>query len=288
MSRALRTFALLLALGCTIQADAREDDNPFAERDGRLIDAALAAMPAQRPGVPDVYVLGFAGDGGENVFGNEVAYLETLMSQRYGAAGRTIALINRPDSPERGKRPLATLANLRRALAGMGAAMAADEDLLFLYITTHGTRKHALTVRLPGHFDTAIMPGPLRAALDDAGIRNRILVVSACYSGGFVPALQGPDTIVLAAARRDRPSFGCGDASSATYFGRALLIEGMNRDGGLLEAFEYARRQIARREKLDELTPSQPQVDIGKDALRMLQAWESTLPPAPTVPYPYD
>lgn len=287
MARASRLLALLLALGVAGSAVAR-DDNPFAERDARLIDTALAAMPAQRPGVPDLYVLGFAGDGGENVFGNEVAYLETLMSRRYDTAGRTIALINRPDGARRGDRPLATLDNLRRALAGIGAAMDPGEDLLFLYVTSHGTRKHALTVSVPGHFDMEIKPDPLRAALDDAGIGNRIVIVSACYSGGFVPVLRGPDAIVLTAARRDRTSFGCGDASNATYFGRALLIEGMNRDGGLLEAFEYAKRQIARRETLDELTPSQPQIDAGEDALRALQAWEATLEPTATVPYPHD
>lgn len=287
MARAFRLVALLLALGLAATAVAR-DGNPFAERDARLIDAALAAMPAQRPGVPDLYVLGFAGDGSENVFGYEVSYLEKLMSRRYGAAGRSIVLANRPDGARRDDRPLATLDNLRRALAGIGAAMDPGEDLLFLYVTSHGTRKHALTVSLPGRFDAEIKPDALRAALDDAGIGNRVVIVSACYSGGFVPALRGPDAIVLTAARRDRTSFGCGDASNATYFGRALLIEGMNRDGGLLEAFEYAKRQIARRETLDELTPSQPQIDAGEDALRALQAWEATLVPAPTVPYPYD
>lgn len=286
MAPLLRTALLLLALAPLV-AVAQETDG-LAERDIALIDAMLAGMPAQRPGVPDLYVVGFAGDGNENVFRNEVAYLETLMTERYGTAGRMIALVNHPDSLGRTPRPLATLQNLRHALSGIGAAMDPDEDLLLLYITTHGSPKFELSVSMPGHFDTSIKPTALRKALDTADIPARIVIVSACYSGGFVPALQEPGTIVMTAARRDRPSFGCGDSTPATYFGRALLVEGMNRDVGLVEAFEYARRQVKRREKAEDLLPSEPQLDIGEQALTRLQAWESTLTPTTVVPYPYD
>jgi hypothetical protein len=281
-----RIVVLLLALACAGAGLARDDGR--AGRDLLLIDAALAAMPPQRPGTPDLYVLGFAGDGNEYVFGNEVAYLGQLMDQRFGTDGRTLLLANHPQGLEPDARPLATLDNLRHALAGIAGAMDPDEDLLLLYIASHGTARHLLTLSQPGLFDTVLKPGQLRAALDDAGVRHRIVVVSACYSGGFIPALQDPGTIVLTAARRDRSSFGCGDSESATYFGRALLVEGMNRDGDLLEAFEYARRQVARREKIDQLTPSEPQIDVGMEALRRLQAWEAGLQRGPVVPYPHD
>ena len=281
----LRLLALLLAC-CAPALAAANEDFERAARDVQRIDAALAAMPAQRPGVVDLYVVGFAGDGSERVFGNEVAYLRTLMDQRYGTQGRTLALVNRPDAQRREDAPLATLDNLRHALAGMAAAMDPDEDLLLLYLASHGTARHQLAVEQPGLFETFLKPTQLRVALDDAGIRQRVVIVSACYSGGFIPALQGPGTIVLTAARADRTSFGCGDTESATYFGRALLVEGMNRDGGLLDA--YARRQVARREKIDQLTPSEPQSDIGSEALQRLQAWESTRPTGPVVPYPHD
>lgn len=286
--RAWRHIVIVLLACLPMASFAADDTEELAERDIALIDELLAGMPAQRPGVPDLYVVGFAGDGNENVFRNEVAYLETLMSERYGTAGRTIALVNHPDSLARTPRPLATLQNLRHALTGIGAAMDPDEDLLLLYITTHGSPKFELSVAMPGHFDTSIKPTALRKALDAAGIPARVVVVSACYSGGFVPALRDPDTIVMTAARRDRPSFGCGDSTPATYFGRALLVEGMNRDVGLVEAFEYARRQVKRREHAEDLLPSEPQLDIGEQALTRLQAWESTLTPTTVVPYPYD
>lgn len=289
MNRApLPVLALAVCWLWTGLAAAGDGDDAPASRDAALIDARLRAMPAQRPGVPDLYAIGFAGDGRENVFRNEVAYFETLASARFGADGRTIALVNHPDSLEATPRPLATLDNLRRALAGVARAMDPEQDLLLLFMTTHGNRDHTLALSMPERFDATLAPRQLRDALDEAGIRNRVVVVSACFSGGFVPALASPDTVVMTAARRDRTSFGCGDTASATYFGRALLVEGMNRDGGLLQAFDYAKRQVSRRETMEGHTPSEPQLSAGEAILPRLQAWEATLAPAPRVPYPHD
>ncbi|WP_165967481.1 C13 family peptidase [Luteimonas aestuarii] len=283
----LRLFALLLAC-CAPGVAGASEASERAARDLQRIDAALAAMPAQRPGAVDLYVVGFAGDGNEQVFGNEVAYLRTLMAQRHGNEGRTLVLANRPDARRREDTPLATLDNLRHALAGIAATMDPEEDLLLVYLASHGTARHQLAVGQPGLFETFLKPTQLRVALDDAGIPRRVVIVSACYSGGFIPALQDAGTIVLTAARHDRTSFGCGDTESATYFGRALLVEGMNRDGGLLDAFQYARRQVARREKMDRLTPSEPQMDVGSDALARLQAWEAGAQRGPVAAYPHD
>ncbi len=270
------------------EAVADADVATLAHRDQALIDARLQAMPAQRPGVPDLYAIGIAGDGDENVFRNEVAYFETLVDARYGAEGRTITLVNHPASVGKAPRPLATLDNLRHALAGIGRAMDPAQDLLMLFLSSHGDRDHTVVLRMPGQFDAALTPRQLRDALDEAGIRHRLLIISACFSGGFIPALASPDTLVITAARRDRPSFGCGDTASATYFGRAMLIEAMNRDGGLVDAFAYAKRQVARREDAEGYKSSMPQLSIGADIPAALQAWEATLAPSPPVPYPFD
>lgn len=284
MIRTLSTL-LLAMLACAVQA--ADPAVAMAGRDHALIDARLRAMPAQRPGRMDLYALALAGDGNENVFRNEAVYFEALATARYGAEGRTLSLVNHPDSLADAPRPLATLANLRHALAGIGAAMDPDEDLLLLYLTSHGSREHALSLQLEGMPDAELLPGELRAALDAAGIRHRLLIVSACYSGGFIPALASPDTLVITAAHRDRPSFGCGDSASATYFGRALLVEAFNRDEGLREAFEYARRQVSRRETLEGHEPSRPQLSLGERIAARLDAWERDLVRGPVLPYPH-
>jgi hypothetical protein len=288
--RAPRHFAWLLAvagLAVHTAADASAAIDPVAVRDRALIDARLERMPAQQPGKIDLFALSFAGDGNEDVFRNEAAYFETLATARYGADGRTLALVNHPDSLATAPRPLATLDNLRHALQGIARRMDPEEDLLLLFITSHGSPGHELTVSLADRFDTTLAPQQLRAALDDAGIRHRLLIVSACYSGGFIPVLAAPDTLVVTAARYDRPSFGCGDSASATYFGRALLVEGLNRDGGLVDAFDYARRQVARRETMEGHESSYPQIWIGEEIRARLHAWEADLVRGPVLAYPH-
>jgi Peptidase C13 family len=296
-SRASRLYAswqaivlcTIFALCSSLQASARETaaSPGVRERDRQLLDDTLAKLAPQRPGVPDLYVVGFAGDSEENVFRNEVRYLESLMAQRFGARDRVVALINHRDSLMIAPRPLATLDNLRTALAAVGKRMDPEQDVLMLFMTMHGTEGHELFLQMaPGYIDL-VDPQELRAALDDAGIRNRVLVISACYSGGFVSALENDDTLILTASRKNRPSFGCGSESNATYFGRAWMIEGLNETTDFVAAFEGARTRIAAREKAEDFKPSFPQIDIGANILPRLQAWRAQLQPGPTLAYPY-
>ena len=284
---------LLLLLSGSLAADrpkaaeAQGERTPLADRDHGLLERELAALAPQRPGKTDLYVLGFAGDGEESVFRNEVVYLKSLFEKRFDARGRVVSLINHPDSLGKAPAPLATYDNLYDALAGIGRTMDRDQDVLLLYLTMHGTEDHELAVQLQPMLEDWLTPEDLRAALDDAGIRNRVIAISACYSGGFVPALRGPDTLVVTAARGDRASFGCGSESEATYFGRAWLVDGLNRTTNFVAAYDIATREIARREKLQEFEPSLPQLDVGARIGKRLRTWESELHAGKAVPYPY-
>lgn len=277
---------LLALIGATGSVAAKGLTDPaLRERQRALIESAVAGLAPQRPGQPDLYVVGVGGDSTEDVFRNETVYLDTLMSQRFGARGRVVTLINHSDSLIRTPRPLATLENLRAVLAGVGRTMDRDQDVLLLFMTMHGTPQHQLFVQMaPVYFDL-IDPHQLRKALDDAGIRNRVLVISACYSGGFVPALKNDDTLILTAAHRNRPSFGCGPDSDATYFGRAFLVDALNDTTDFVAAFERAKARIAEREKEEGFRSSRPQISIGKQILPRLQAWQSQLVPGPKVAY---
>jgi hypothetical protein len=233
-------------------------------------------------------VLGFAGDGSEQVFLNEVRHLQALAAQRLDAAGRVLLLANHPPQPIQKPLPRATLSNLRRALAAIGAAMDPAEDLLLLYVTTHGTSEHELLLRTPDQDDAFMDARDLKQALEASGIRHRVLALSACYSGGFVRTLRDPDTLLLTAAHRDRPSFGCGNDSVATYFGRAWLVDGLNATLDFEAAFEAATLAIERREMAAGLPPSQPQINRGERIGERLAAWREAFEPGPPVPYPFE
>ncbi|MCE3003813.1 MAG: C13 family peptidase [Xanthomonadaceae bacterium] len=247
------------------------------------LDAALAALEPQRPGVVDLYVISFGSDGSERVFRNETLYVRALFERRFGAGGRVLALSNDPDLAA--VLPLAIRANLGAALRGVASKMDPAEDILLLFVTSHGSEAHELQVTLDPLPLAQVDPAWLAQALDDTGIQHRVVAVSACFSGGFLPALEDPRTLAFTAARADRPSFGCGPDSDITFFGRAWLTEALNETADFVDAFERAKVAIARREKAAGYDPSEPQVARSAAVEAHLARWREGITPGPAVPF---
>ncbi|MCU0756725.1 MAG: C13 family peptidase [Xanthomonadales bacterium] len=239
----------------------------------QLLDRAIRGLAAERPGHTDLYWIAFAGDGTESVFRNEVEYVERLMEQRFDARERGIVLVNHPDTID--QRPLATRTALARALRGIGRVMDPQEDLLLLFLTLHGSEDHHLVVQMPPLPLDSIDPEWLSRTLDRSGLGPQLVIVSACYSGGFLPALEADSRVVMTAARADRPSFGCGPDSDVTYFGRALLVDALNRTIDFPRAFELARRGVDARERREGFDPSEPQLSLGAVATRRIESWRA-------------
>lgn len=249
----------------------------------RLLQQAMGELLPQRPGKVDFYALGFAGDGDERVFANEVRHFARLAGKRFDADGRTLSLVNNAHAPEAA--PMATLTALAGGLHALAGHMDPAEDVLLLYLTTHGSEDHQLLVQLGELPLSQIEPGDLASVLEASGIRWRIVMVSACFSGGFLEPLADPYTVVITAARADRTSFGCGMASDITWFGKAFLVDALNRERNPVEAFALATADIASRERADELTPSEPQIHVGSEIGPRLPGWIEALPPALPVPF---
>lgn len=248
-----------------------------------LLDASLAALRPQTPGKVDLYVLAMGGDATEDVFRNEVEFVGKQFETRFGAEGRVLALLNHADTVER--QPLATRTNLRRAIAGLGKVMDPAEDVLLFFVTSHGSENHELSMHMPPIALNDVVPADLAAALDEARIEWRVLVVSACYSGGFVEPLKGPKTLVITAARADRTSFGCGAHSEITYFGEAYFAEALNQTASFTEAFAIARKAVAERERAEGFEPSRPQIAVGEGIEAKLAAWREGVEFGPAVPF---
>lgn len=258
-------------------ASARDEafPNPASEpvlsMQREILDDALAALDDHRPGVVDLYFVGFAGDAGGDVFRKDVEAAKRVMDEKWGTSDRSIALINNPRTLL--THPYATLSNLRDTLDEIAAAIDPDEDVVMIYLASHGARDGALTTSLPPLELVPITPAQLRAALDDAGIRNRVIVVSACYAGVYVDALADDDTVVIAAAQADRRSFGCEPTSESTYFGEAFFQDAMAKATGIAEAFEAARARVEQRERDEgQSPPSNPQARIGRAIAPRLDA----------------
>jgi hypothetical protein len=113
--------------------------------------------------------------------------------------------------------------------------------------------------------------------LDRSGIKWRILVISACYSGSFIDALKDDHTLIATAASKDRTSFGCGTESEFTYFGDAYINTALREDRSFISAFYRARAAVALREQEEGLKPSEPQIDVGEAMKAKLEQLEGRL-----------
>ncbi len=192
-----------------------------------IMDDALSRISAHREGITDLYLLAFAGYGYEKVFLNEVEYVQQLFDRKFDTRNRSLILANNAATLD--KYPLANRHNLTDALSAIGDRMDLEEDVLFLFMTSHGSKDHKLSVDFgPIRMDN-LKPQQVKEALDEAGIRWRVVLVSSCYSGGFVKPLQDSRTLVITAAAPDRQSFGCGSQSEFTDFGDATLRKGWIR-----------------------------------------------------------
>ena len=234
-----------------------------------MVGEALDRLEPSRPGVTDLYFLGFAGYGSQDVFMNEVKVANSLFDQQFDTKRRSLALINNRQTID--DLPLANISNKRLALNGLAKRMDHEEDVLFLFLTSHGSRNRFSTSFWPlQHND--LEPAELRSMLDEARIGWRVIVLSACYSGSFVDELRSERTLVITASREDRSSFGCSDEADMTYFGRALIDKALRKTRSFTTAYDLATESVAAREKADGLTPSEPQISVGSEIAVKLAA----------------
>jgi len=255
----------------TTQSPILQEDVFHAQ--GGLLDAGLAALQPQRAGVADLYFVGFAPHGTQDVFGKELHTVSRLMRERFDAAGRSLLLSNDPATL--GDLPIASATNLRAALERVGQIMDAEEDVLFLYISTHGSEEGELSVELEPLELSQIGPAALSRMLLDSGIKWKVLVISACYSGGFIEPLKDENTLIITATDAKNQSFGCENGKDFTWFGKAYFDESLRRTRSFIEAFEFARQAVAQREREQKLAASNPQMYVGaaiKDKLTELEA----------------
>ena len=236
---------------------------------GQLIERSLADLRRGRPGVPELYFVGFAPDGSQDVFLREMRHVKQLFDERFGTAGRSIVLASSRDALE--EFPIGSVTNLARALNRVGEAMNTDEDALFLFLSAHGDREHRLSASQPPLELAALTPTALARMLQDSGIKWRVIVVSACYSGGYVEPLRDDNTVVIAAAAPDRTSFGCEAGREFTYFGQAYFRDALAQTRSFTRAFEIAKELVAKQEAAEGLQPSRPQIWVGPEIAERLK-----------------
>jgi hypothetical protein len=198
-----------------------------------------------------------AGDDVQPVFDDATGTLD----RRLRAAGVPSADIHRLSAAtaeiRRGVEP-ATAENLLRRIADLPVQ---PDDRCLVFLTSHGEPNAGLWL---ARSQRALHPEELAQALSRgcAAVPTAV-IVSACYSGGFAAgAMAKPNRIILTAARRDRPSFGCQAERTYTFFDGCLL-GALPSAANWREAFTATKRCVAREEHALGEMPSDPQAYFG-------------------------
>src|SRR5262249_41853121 len=103
---------------------------------GQLKRALDELQPSSGGGV-NLYLLALAGDGSQEVFRREVDFVRKQFEDRFATQGHSIVLVNSRNTV--GSSPMATVTSLREAVSAIAAKMNKDRDILFLYVTSHGS-----------------------------------------------------------------------------------------------------------------------------------------------------
>lgn len=206
----------------------------------------MSAVSASAQDVHLAVIVGLAGDPehGE-LFQKWGSGLVDAASRRYGLPReRIVYLVEKPvaegGTPATGR---STREEISKAFETL-SQKAASQDVVFVVLIGHGTFDGRVAkFNLPGPDMTAAEFEPLLKRLEP---RRVVLVNTASASGPFIEALSGPGRTIVTATRNGAERF-------ATLFGGFFVDaltadvadEDKNRRVSVLEAFNYARREVA-------------------------------------------
>jgi hypothetical protein len=220
---------------------------------------------AENPRKMTVVSFGLFGD--EGVFRREATGAAQIVANRFGGD----SVVVKSNTKTGGSATVETLATTLQAEA---KKMNGESDILFLILTSHGSRDGLAVV---GRLAETLKPSNLSEMLGRTGVRNKVVIISACYSGVFIPRLADADTLVITAADANHPSFGCEDKAKWTYFGDAFFNAALRRANNLKDAYLVARSLVLKRELREGFEPSHPQMAGGAKVEPLLVARPSRI-----------
>ena len=135
-----------------------------------------------------------------------------------------------------------------------------------VYFTSHGTPDGIVVG------EDVVGPEKISAVVGNAcGSKPSVIVMSACFSGQFVPTLEGDNRVVITAARPDRTSFGCGESDHYTFFDDCFLRALPQVSDFAVLGSKVQECVAFREEQMQATPPSEPQVSVGKNVAATLR-----------------
>jgi hypothetical protein len=231
-----------------------------------MMDRALDSLEDERPGVTDLYFVGFAPDARRPGFATDVDNAQRTMDERWNTNARSVVLVNSPLTVA--ERPFASVTHLRKVLLEIGDIIDADEDVVMVYLVGSSGDDHSLTAVNPPLELVSLSPQGLDQLFEAAGIRWRIVVVSTCQAGAWIEALKDDETMVIASSSAGVRAKDCAGGIASTSFGDAFFGRAMRASDDLRHAFDVARKQLVEERAAEPVMYMGPAIEAHLKALR--------------------
>lgn len=249
-------------------SDAQKQSTALQQQqDAQAVEAATLAADRR------VWFAGFAMNSTSTAFQNDME----LVSRRLSELGGPVLKYEDSDGPQKDKLrfPFATPATLTETVQRI-SSHAGPDDIVVVFISTHGNRK-ILSVNIAHQEFKPMTAAQLSAALAPLGDRPTVVIIAACFSGSFLPELQGERRIVITSASGERASFGCKADSRNTFFTEELFAKNFDVSKSLSQMMAGAKVRVTRRERALKFPNSEPQMSVGSKmrwlAERPLKDW---------------
>ncbi len=235
----------------------------------------LDKLRASKPDDVDIYALSLGSYARQDVFMKEARFVSDRLTSVLDTKNVITLINNRKTFREV---PLANSTNLMAYLWQIRESkMQSQEDIALIYLTSHGDAVQGLSVDVSYRFSQMnLTPERLADILKDSGIKYKVVIIGACFSGVFVPALRDENTMVITASAGDKPAYGCSDDADLTYFAQAYFQYALAKTADLEKAFYIARDMISQRERDEKITVvSEPQIYVGSGIRKALQKYKA-------------
>lgn len=259
-------LSVLSLLSFTLLSGAVVAEGSRIDEHSRLLNKHLDSLKQNRPEVTDLYFIGVAPYSTEEVFMNETTYVRNLFDLQFDTFGRSLLLIN--NSKTSGLYPVATIRNMEKAFQKIGGLVDPEQDMVVLFITSHGDKGKGIRLKSEGVENITLSrkyldADTIRHFFDDNNIKWRIIILSACFSGGLIETLKNEYSLIITSASSENPSFGCGHHGDFTQFGKTFFSHNLNGNPDFISAFEATEKAIGRLERELKIGASNPQIHAG-------------------------
>ncbi len=240
-----------------------------------LLEKSFNKLEKNDPNEIELYFLGISGDGAQSVFRRETQYILDKFSSKFGTENKSISLINSRDTVK--DVPLATTTSIGMAINSIETQMDLENDILFLYVTSHGSKSFDITLNQERLTLPNLSAETFSDLLNKSKIKWKVIVISACYSGGLISYLENDTSMIITSASPERKSFGCKETANFTYFGEAYFKQAIDKTESFVEAFDMAVLNIKAREDADGYTNSVPIIHKPKPIVEHLRKWRNSI-----------